>query len=634
MKGSFQILPIMFLAVAAESAAFAAAPCETAALQAEIDRLAATGGGTLTVGAGVHRTGALFFRPGVNLHLEKDAVLLGSDVAADYPIRETRLGGRTFDYYPAMLNADRCDGFRITGEGVVDGHGLPAWRAYWAAAKAGTLKHDMTTDLVRPRVLYVSNSRGVDVSGVTFRDSKFWTTHFYRCEDLAVHDCAIESRKLEGVLGPSTDAIDLDVVTNAVIRNVRIDVNDDGIALKGGKGPWAHDPARHPENGGNVNVLVEGCTFGPTCHAAVTLGSECFLASNVVVRNCRFVRPYSVLTLKMRPDMEQVYSDVVVMNCTGFAQNGLTVFAWDQYFDLEGRKGPLRSVAAHVTVDCPQVTCPVPRRTIGPADAYSLSDVSALFADVEAVYDPAHPEICRGDLFLPADASDETPVALLIHGGGWSAMKRQDVAGIASYLFGWGYAVYSIDYRLAGKDPWPACGEDCVKAAEFLLSDAFAAKYGFRPKRLTVIGGSAGGHLALWTGLKLGDRAAAIVSISGIGDPQPDCAVHPGRYRTLFGAVPTEGLFGTMDPQRLIRPVPTRILCTHAAEDDVVPIASARNFFDAWTAAGNEGEFYAYSEKDEPNLGGHRIWRKFDDPHRLLAHLETKILGFLKGECQ
>ena len=395
MKGSFQILPIMFLAVAAESAAFAAAPCETAALQGEIDRLAAAGGGTLTVGAGVHRTGALFFRPGVNLHLEKGAVLLGSDAAADYPIRETRLGGRTFDYYPAMLNADRCDGFRITGEGVVDGHGLPAWRAYWAAAKAGTLKHD----------------------------------------------------------------------------------------------------------------------FGPTCHAAVTLGSECFLASNVVVRNCRFVRPYSVLTLKMRPDMEQVYSDVVVMNCTGFAQNGLTVFAWDQYFDLEGRKGPLRSVAAHVTVDCPQVTCPVPRRTIGPADTYSLSDVSALFADVEAVYDPAHPEICRGD-------------------------------------------------------------------------------------------------------------------------PQPDCAVHPGRYRTLFGAVPTEGLFGTMDPQRLIRPVPTRILCTHAAEDDVVPIASARNFFDAWTAAGNKGEFYAYSEKDEPNLGGHRIWRKFDDPHRLLAHLETKILGFLKGECQ
>ena len=113
---------------------FAAAPCETAALQGEIDRLAAAGGGTLTVGAGVHRTGALFFRPGVNLHLEKDAVLLGSDAAADYPIRETRLGGRTFDYYPAMLNADRCDGFRITGEGVVDGHGLPTWRAYWTAA--------------------------------------------------------------------------------------------------------------------------------------------------------------------------------------------------------------------------------------------------------------------------------------------------------------------------------------------------------------------------------------------------------------------------------------------------------------------------------------------------------------------
>ena len=48
-------------------------------LQEEIDRIAVGGGGTLVVTAGVHRTGALFFKPGVNLHLGRGAVIEGGD---------------------------------------------------------------------------------------------------------------------------------------------------------------------------------------------------------------------------------------------------------------------------------------------------------------------------------------------------------------------------------------------------------------------------------------------------------------------------------------------------------------------------------------------------------------------------
>ena len=44
-------------------------------LQAEIDEIAKAGGGTLRLKAGTYKTGALFFKPGVNLHLEKDAAL-------------------------------------------------------------------------------------------------------------------------------------------------------------------------------------------------------------------------------------------------------------------------------------------------------------------------------------------------------------------------------------------------------------------------------------------------------------------------------------------------------------------------------------------------------------------------------
>ena len=71
-----------------------------------------------------------------------------------------------------------------------------------------------------------------------------------------------------------------------------------------------------------------------------------------------------------------------------------------------------------------------------------------------------------GDLFLPAKVTPETPFVLNIHGGGWSAMSRKDAAGVSAFLVEMGCAVYSIDYRLASKEnPWPACGDDCLKAA-------------------------------------------------------------------------------------------------------------------------------------------------------------------------
>ena len=137
----------------------------------------------------------------------------------------------------------------------------------------------------------------------------------------------------------------------------------------------------------------------------------------------------------------------------------------------------------------------------------NLMLLASLFAAMNLVYDPARPEICNGEVITPSGngsgclGQTALPVALLIHGGGWTAMDKKDVVGIAEFLANdLGYAVYNINYRLAGKEnPWPACGEDCLKAGEFVFSDEFAAKTGLKPKSILVIGGSAGGHLALWT---------------------------------------------------------------------------------------------------------------------------------------
>ena len=72
-----------------------------------------------------------------------------------------------------------------------------------------------------------------------------------------------------------------------------------------------------------------------------------------------------------------------------------------------------------------------------------------------------------GDLHLPETVTADTPCLLLIHGGGWAAMSRRDVVGIADYFAkDLGFVVYNVDYRLASPEhPWPACGEDCAAAA-------------------------------------------------------------------------------------------------------------------------------------------------------------------------
>ena len=50
------------------------ATINTRAIQAAIDKLAGSGGGTVVVPTGVFVSGALFFKPGVHLHLEQGAV--------------------------------------------------------------------------------------------------------------------------------------------------------------------------------------------------------------------------------------------------------------------------------------------------------------------------------------------------------------------------------------------------------------------------------------------------------------------------------------------------------------------------------------------------------------------------------
>ena len=248
-------------------------------------------------------------------------------------------------------------------------------------------------------------------------------------------------------------------------------------------------------------------------------------------------------------------------------------------------------------------------------------------------YDPALGADGLGDLYLPDGVRLETPLILVIHGGGWTALHRPSIAGIAEFFQReLGFAAFNIEYRLASaKNPWPACGDDCVAAAKFVLSDAFRAKYGLSHKKIWITGGSAGGHLVLWTLVNLPpESVAGAISISAVGDPALDFHTRHGRYVPLFGKGVTEESLKAMNPIPLIRKGMAPLLCTHADTDQVVPIASHRAFADAYRAAGNRCDFYEYRHDEEPNEGGHFIWRPKSNPHKLLACLEARMEKFVR----
>ncbi|MCU1347525.1 MAG: alpha/beta hydrolase [Acidobacteria bacterium] len=95
------------------------------------------------------------------------------------------------------------------------------------------------------------------------------------------------------------------------------------------------------------------------------------------------------------------------------------------------------------------------------------------------------------DLRIP-DGVGPFPVLLYLHSGAWITGDR--TGGPARRQATRGYAVASIDYRLAPAYIWPAQIEDCKAAVRWLRANA--ARFNLDPERIGVFGTSAGGHLA------------------------------------------------------------------------------------------------------------------------------------------
>ena len=113
------------------------------------------------------------------------------------------------------------------------------------------------------------------------------------------------------------------------------------------------------------------------------------------------------------------------------------------------------------------------------------------------------------------------PIAIIIHGGGFVAGTSKNIseAYCADFLAPAGYAVFSINYRLAPKYPYPAMVDDVLTAIRFLRNHA--RNWDADPQCMALVGGSAGGYLSSMAGLQgVGTKAQvqAVVTLYGVSD--------------------------------------------------------------------------------------------------------------------
>lgn len=152
-----------------------------------------------------------------------------------------------------------------------------------------------------------------------------------------------------------------------------------------------------------------------------------------------------------------------------------------------------------------------------PADP--IDEVAALYSNCTVIPNVEYSKIdstsLLADIYVPAKhlgeppwnefSNDRKPTLLYIHGGGWQNGDKESRSLFLMPFISKGWCVVTIDYRLLDKATLPAIIGDPRAALNWIYDNA--EKYKFDTTKIIVSGESAGGHLALMTGLLTADTA-------------------------------------------------------------------------------------------------------------------------------
>ncbi len=240
------------------------------------------------------------------------------------------------------------------------------------------------------------------------------------------------------------------------------------------------------------------------------------------------------------------------------------------------------------------------------------------------------------NVFTPGPETIVRPTLVFYHGGGWAHYTKDNMLFSALPYLAQGMAVVEVDYRQANQARAPAAVEDCRCALHWVFKHA--AEYGFDVNRLVVGGVSAGGHLALMTGMldqsagfddgcafsidQRPVKVAAIVDFFGPTDVaeflyQPHEKAWAIEW--MAGVADREELAKRVSPMTYVRPGLPPIIMVHGTADPEVPYEQSVRLHQALDKAGTPNELVSI-----PN-GQHGI---YPDAEKLRA--QNEVFQFLR----
>jgi acetyl esterase/lipase len=203
---------------------------------------------------------------------------------------------------------------------------------------------------------------------------------------------------------------------------------------------------------------------------------------------------------------------------------------------------------------------------------------------------------------------------LVTPGGGYEriVLDKEGSALVPAFVEQAGVMLFVLRYRLPGDAHADARNAPLADAQRALrLIRARAGEWNINPRRIGVIGFSAGGHVAASLGTRFGDKAYTAADATDRQSARPDFMLliypvidmsghaHRGSRARLLGATLTAADIAAYSPQRHVDADTPPTFLLHAADDDSVPVDNSLLFFDALRRARVPAELHVYPH------GGH-----------------------------
>jgi len=223
---------------------------------------------------------------------------------------------------------------------------------------------------------------------------------------------------------------------------------------------------------------------------------------------------------------------------------------------------------------------------------------------IDVVYTKVKDWDGRLDVYFNPASTTPTPVIINIHGGGWNHGIKEGQGGFNTF-FNAGFAVANVEYRLVNVAKAPGAIEDIRSAMDYLI--LHAKELNIDPKRIVLMGGSAGAHLALMGGFLENDRrfdtyckgkenmkVAAIISKyapSDFVDKTDKFYTYKSLLNWMGDNMEDPGFRASISPVTYINKNNPPVFIVHGNDDPIVPYEQSVKLHQKLDKAGVYNEF-------------------------------------------